>query len=121
MTTVAISQATKRRLGRIKPQGVTYDQAVGQLLDARPESEWRDELHEAADRPVRVARARRARMLGARSVTRHPSEQRQLAQVAAESWDLWLESRRVMPLGPRRFRLNPPPQNRRMHGRARRV
>lgn len=106
MSTLPVQAGTKERLAEIKPQGVTWNQLLEWMLEARPQEEWVDALRGRASREGAILRARRLRKEGARSVSRDPREQMALAEVARRRWKMWEETGRVQELGPRRFRLN---------------
>lgn len=110
MPTIPVPEETKARLGALKPRGVTWDQMLRWMLEVRDPADWADAFRDRAQREGAVLRARRLRSEGARSVTRDPGEQVALAEVARRRWKMWEETGRVEEIGPRRFRLKPPPE-----------
>lgn len=107
MPTLPVQEETKTGLEALKPRGVTWDQMLRWMLEVRDPADWSDAFRDRAEREGAVLRARRLRSEGARSVTRDPSEQVALAQVARRRWEMWEETGRVEEIEPRRYRLNP--------------
>lgn len=107
MATIPVRDETKAALEALKPPGVTWNQLLDWMLEARDASSWADTIRDRAHREGAILRARRLRRDGAWSVTRDPSEQVALAEVARRRWEMWEETGRVVETGPRRYRLNP--------------
>lgn len=103
LTTISVSPDLRDDLAQLKLGGRSFEDILKFLLEDRGLEGWKERIERTDEGEIAKVKARKARLEGARSVTRDPSEQTLLAEAARDRWQRWQESGRLQKTGDRRW------------------
>lgn len=103
LTTISVSPELRDDLAQLKVGGRSFEDLLEFLLEDRGLDGWKERIELVDEEEIAKVKARKARLEGARSVTRDPSEQTLLAEAARDRWQRWQASGRVQKRDDRRW------------------